>query len=128
MTLEELLTEHLAACDQLHRLCVEENRILKQEGRPPDEAWRARKREAADRLDASLAALRARPKSDGESGGELLEQAKQRSLQILHLDRENEQLLLRCSLGAPRPAPPPVPMSGARRAYGEATRPPPPPK
>jgi len=121
MSLADLLTRHLALCDELHRLCVEENRILKHEGRPPDEAWRERKRALAARFDESLAALRARPADPAERGGEALEQAKQRHLQILHLDRENEQLLLRCSLGPARPSttPPAVTPGGALKAYGK---------
>lgn len=116
MTLSDLLARHLALCDELHRLCLEENRVLKQEGRPPDEAWRESKRALSARLDQSLADLKNR--APGERGGELLEQARQRCLQILHLDRENEQLLLRCSLGPARPAPPPASPAAAARAYG----------
>lgn len=121
MSLADLLARHLALCDELHRLCVEENRILKNESRPPDEAWRERKRAVAARFEASLAELRARPANPAEHGGEVLEQARQRHLQILHLDRENEQLLLRCSLGPARPATPPPAVSpaGALRAYGK---------
>lgn len=121
MSLADLLTRHLALCDELHRLCVEENRILKHENRPPDEAWRERKRAVAARLDESLADLRARPADANEHGGEVLEQTRQRHLQILHLDRENEQLLLRCSLGPARPvAPPPaISTAGALKAYGK---------
>jgi hypothetical protein len=119
MSLSEHLARHLALTDELHRLCLEENRILKHESRPPDEAWRERKRNVAARLDESLAALRARPADPRERGGAILEQARQRHLQILHLDRENEQLLLRCSLGPARPAAAPfVSAAGAARAYG----------
>jgi hypothetical protein len=118
MSLSENLRRHLALCDELHRLCLEENRVLRQESRPPDETWRTRKRELSARLDQSLASLRQQPPQPGEHGGELLEQARQRSLQILHLDRENEQLLLRCSLGPARPAPAPIAPAGALKAYG----------
>ena len=118
MSLAATLTQHLALCDELHQLCLEENRILKQQRIPPDAAWRERKQELAVRFEASVAALRARPNAVGEHGGELLERTKQRSLQILHLDRENEQLLLRCSLAPSRPeTPQPVPTAGALRAY-----------
>ncbi|MFA6290064.1 MAG: hypothetical protein WC661_21980 [Opitutaceae bacterium] len=120
MSLADILARHLALCDELHQLCLEENRILKQERRAPDAAWRARKQELAARFDASLAGLRERPRADGEHGGEPLERARQRSLQILHLDRENEQLLLRCSLAPVRPDTPPPPPShaGALKIYG----------
>lgn len=119
MSLVDTLTLHLALCDELHQLCLEENRILKQQRHAPDAAWRERKQELAFRFDASLASLRARPSAVGEHGGELLERTKQRSLQILHLDRENEQLLLRCSLAPARPEmPQPISSAGALKAYG----------
>jgi len=117
MPLSHHLARHLALCDELYQLCVEENRILKQEQRPPDTAWREKKQALAGRLDASLGALRENPAAPGEHGGETLERARQRSLQILHLDRENEQLLLRCSLAPARvPPAPPAPHS-ALKAY-----------
>jgi hypothetical protein len=118
MSLPEILARHLALCDELHQLCLEENRILKQLRHPPDAAWRERKQALSARLDASLAELRSHPRVADDHGGELLERARQRSLQILHLDRENEQLLLRCSLAPSRPeAPPPVSPAGAIKAY-----------
>lgn len=118
MSLADALARHLALCDELHQLCLEENRVLRQERRPPDAAWRERKQALSARLDQSLAELRER--APGEKGGELLERARQRSLQILHLDRENEQLLLRCSLAPKRPDTPPPAAStaSALRAYG----------
>ncbi len=119
MSLVETLTQHLSLCDELHQLCLEENRILKQQKHAPDAEWRERKQALSLRFDASLASLRARPSAVGEHGGELLERTKQRSLQILHLDRENEQLLLRCSLAPARPEmPQPISSAGALKAYG----------
>lgn len=125
MSLPELLARHLALCDELHQLTLEENRFLQREQRPPDEAARERKRALAARLDASLAELRALPLPPGSHGGALLEQARERTLQILHLDRANEQLLLRCSLTPARPAAPPPPPSpaSAGRIYGRSARP-----
>lgn len=123
MTLNDLLTSHLALCDELHRLALEENRFLQRERRAPDEAFRERKRALASRLDASLAYLRAIPIPPGSHGGEQLERARERTLQILHLDRENEQLLLRCSLAPARPGSMPVTSPAtARKAYGSASR------
>ena len=121
MSLVETLTQHLSLCDELHQLCLEENRILKQQKHAPDAEWRERKQALSLRFDASLASLRARPSAVGEHGGELLERTKQRSLQILHLDRENEQLLLRCSLAPARPeTPQPISSAGALKAYGRS--------
>ncbi len=125
MSLPELLARHLALCDELHQLTLEENRFLQREQRPPDEAARERKRALAARLEAGLAELRALPLPPGTHGGALLEQARERTLQILHLDRANEQLLLRCSLVPARPAAPPPPPSpaSAGRIYGRSARP-----
>ncbi len=117
MSFPDHLARHLALCDELYQLCVEENRILKNERHPPDAVWREKKQVLAARFDASVSALRANPASPGEHGGEVLERARQRSLQILHLDRENEQLLLRCSL-SPAPVPPaPTAPHAALKAY-----------
>ncbi len=102
MTHAERITAHLHLCDELYRLTVEENQIMKNERRPPDEAWREKKRELAARWDDSLARLRAPGDETLPPGGPDLERARQRCLQILHLDRENEQLLLRYSLGGSR--------------------------
>lgn len=120
MTLAEIITRHLSLCDELYQLTVEENRILKHERRPPDAVWREKKQELARRWDESLRQVREQAAAPGARGGPDLERARQRCLQILHLDKENEQLLLRCSLGPGRPdVPPPVPStSAARRAYG----------
>ena len=119
MSLADTLARHLALCDELHRLCLEENRILKNEQRAPDAAWRERKQDLSARLEVSVNALRTHPPAAGEHGGELLERARQRSLQILHLDRENEQLLLRCSLAPTRPSfTPPQSPASALKAYG----------
>src|SRR5471032_1583417 len=123
MSLPDLLERHLALCDELHQLALEENRFLSRERRPPDEAARERKRALAARLDASLAEIRALPLPPGTHGGNLLERARERTLQILHLDRENEQLLLRCSLTSARPAAPPAPSAAsARKTYGQSFR------
>ncbi len=60
-----------------------------------------------EQLDESLAALRARPAAaarDPEARAHL-ENTRARSLQMLQLDKENEQLLLRCSLNGTRATP-----------------------
>jgi hypothetical protein len=117
MSLDELLTTHLLICDELYRLALEENRHLQREKRPPDESSRERRQELARRLQASHQALRNYQPAPGVRGGEKLEQARSRSLQILHLERENEQLLLRCSLPSLAPAAPPASPQVAQRAY-----------
>ncbi len=123
MSLPALLERHLALCDELYQHTVEENRFLSRELRAPDEAARERKRVLAARLDASLAEIRALPLPPGTHGGTMLEKARERTLQILHLDRQNEQLLLRCSLAPARPdSPATASPATARKAYTQPTR------
>ena len=114
MTPTEALQNHLSLCDEIHQLALEENRFLKQNQRPPDAALLERKRGLLVRLDESLTAIKSGAAPTPAAGRpdparkEIIEKARAKILQILHLDRENEQLLLRFSLGA-RPAAPVVP-------------------
>ncbi len=113
MTSTEILQTHLALCDELYQLALEENRFLKQQQRPTEAALLDRKRALLARLDTSLNALKegnsgAAPTRSDPGRKEIVEKARAKILQILHLDRENEQLLLRYSLNArPKPAAPP---------------------
>jgi hypothetical protein len=110
-------------CDEVHQLALEENRFLKQHQRPPDAALLERKRALLARLDESLTALKANaapaPGRPDPARKETIEKARAKILQILHLDRENEQLLLRHSLGARPSAPvaPAPPVSQVQRIY-----------
>lgn len=112
MTPTETLQSHLTLCDELYQLALEENRFLKQQQRVPDADLLDRKRALLVRLDASLTELKAGaatppPLRPDPLRKEIIEKARSKLLQILHLDRENEQLLLRFSLGArPKPATP----------------------
>jgi len=114
------LQDHQQLCDELYALALEENHFLKEQHGPPAAALIERKRALLGRLDDSLAALRAAPRTGRlpAEAGAAVRQAMARILQILHLDRENEQLLLRCSLGC-RPAAAAGGASSAqlRRAY-----------
>ena len=107
------LSAHLQVCDELHHLALEENRFLKQYQRVPDPSLLERHQALIDRLETSLASLRtgdaALVPSDPAARATraaVIEQARGRLLQILHLLRENEQLVLRHSLGPARPAAP----------------------
>jgi len=96
------LQQHQALCDEIHQAVLDENRFLRQHHRVPDAAMIERKRTLLEKLDVSLNALRALPAAsarDPETRAQL-ETTRGRILQILQLDNENEQLLLRCSLGA----------------------------
>lgn len=118
--MSDLLRDHLQICDELHQLALEENRFLKQQQRVPESALLARHQALVDRLELSLAALRSGDVSevpadpaDRARRATVIEQARARLLQILHILRENEQLVLRHSLGPARVAvPPPAPPVG----------------
>lgn len=107
MTPLQALQQHQLLCDELHALALEENRFLQQNQRAPDAPLIEKKRALLARLDETLDALRT---AQGESGNQTalkqaLEKTRARILQVLQLEKENEQLLLRFSLSATRPAP-----------------------
>lgn len=112
MTSPESLNQHLQICDELYQLAHEENRHLQQHRRAPEPALLERKRALLERLDHSLTVLRA-GNASGAPGREtkpVVERMRDRILQILQLDKENEQLLLRASLSrGVEPVAPPVP-------------------
>lgn len=100
MSTQETLQKHQQVCDELYQLALEENRHLKQHRRAPDATLLDRKRVLLEKLDQTLTSLRA-SNAGGEAGREsraLVEKVRSRILQILQLDKENEQLLLRTSL------------------------------
>lgn len=106
MTQFDSIREHQQLCDEIHQCVLDENRFLRQQQRAPDAALLDRKRDLLARLDTTLAALRTVPAAsarDPELRAQL-EKTRARILQILQLDKENEQLLLRCSLAPTRPA------------------------
>ncbi len=120
----EALLQHQKLCDELHALALEENQFLRQHQRTPGPDLLNRKRSLLPRLDDALDALRSAPRETPPRPvlRQALERAGSRILQIMQLDRENEQLLLRHSLSGPRPAPaaatPPVAL--LRRIYQPA--------
>ena len=104
----QAIQEHHQLCDEIHQCVLDENRFLRQQQRAPDAAFLERKRTLLQKLDQTLAALRSLPAAsarDPETRNQL-EKTRARILQILQLDKENEQLLLRCSLTAGRPTTP----------------------
>lgn len=120
MTTTEALQSHLTLCDELYQLALEENRFLKQQQRVPDAVLLDRKRALLARLDASLTALKAgndgaAPARPDPARKEIVEKARGKILQILHLDRENEQLLLRHSLGVRAKPATPAPAAAPSR-------------
>jgi hypothetical protein len=118
MTPTEALQQHQQVCDDLYALALEENSHLQQHRQAPGAGFADRKRALIVRLEEVLVALRAAPAGAlGDSNHRLaLDATRGRVLQILQLERENEQLLLRASL--PRLAPPPtIPPSVLRHIY-----------
>ncbi len=116
MTPLKVLQQHQDLCNELHQLALEENSFLQQHRRSPDAAFLEKKKALLARLDESLTALRTVPRN-GEEGAPFratLDKTRSRILQILQLDKENEQLLLRFSLtgasgGAAAPTAPAAP-------------------
>jgi hypothetical protein len=106
MTQLAVLQQHQQLCDDIHQCVLEENRFLRQHQRTPDQALLMRKRGLLEKLDHSLDQLRTLPASSARDAvtQAQLEKSRARILQILQLDKENEQLLLRCSLASPRSA------------------------
>jgi len=104
MTPMEALLQHQQVCDELHALVLDENRHLQQHRRSPDAPLLDRKRSLLSRLDDTLAALRtaSREGVNASDFRQAIEKTRSRILQILQLDKENEQLLLRFSLAGPR--------------------------
>lgn len=105
MTELETIQEHHQLCDEIHQCVLDENRFLRVHERPPDAPLLERKRLLLQKLDHTLAALRSVPAASARHPDlrAQLEKTRARILQILQLDKENEQLLLRCSLAASRP-------------------------
>lgn len=110
MTPMQALQQHLQVCDELHSLALEENRHLQQHQRAPEAPLLERKRSLLTRLDETLQALRQASKENIRpvEFRQALDKTRSRILQILQLDKENEQLLLRYSLAGGRPAAPAV--------------------
>ena len=106
MTPTEALQQHQQLCDELHQCALEENRFLRQHQRSLSPELLEKKRELLAKLDKSLASLRTVPagRVKEPETRDLLEHTRARILQILQLDKENEQLLLRFSLAGPKPA------------------------
>lgn len=126
MTPLQALQQHQQLCDELHALALEENRFLQQHQRAPHEPLLEKKRALLSRLDDTLAALRT---AQGDSGSQTalkqaLEKTRARILQVLQLEKENEQLLLRYSLSVNRTNPPPqsvMPASMLQKIYQRHT-------
>lgn len=102
----EIIRQHQQVCDELYQCVLEENRHLRQHGVAAGAEHMARKRLLLTRLDEALDAMRGIPEDTARDtlAAVQIENARARILQILQLERENEQLLVRGSRPATRPA------------------------
>jgi hypothetical protein len=126
MTSLEALQQHQLICDELYALSLEENRFLQRHQRAPGADLARRKQGLLERLEAALGALRTVPPGEprGPEFRVALESARSRILQVLQLDRENEQLLTRYSLSGGGKAfdGPAVPAGMLQKIYERAAR------
>ncbi len=122
MNLPESLNTHTSLCEEIYNLMIEENRHLRSSGQPPVDALLNRKGVLLGTLSFSLERIRAAIAESLPTSAEIrqcVQRAQQTILKALLLDRENEQLLLKCTMqkrpliAAPRPA-----MAQLQRAYG----------
>lgn len=132
--MREVLERHQRICDDLYQLALEENQFLQTQKRPVTGEFVARKQALLDELTRNLDSLRQGLSDSGERSRELAatrDKVLQRIQQIIHLDRENEKLLLRYSLpprgASAAPATPPAPTAamagGIARLYGKVVPP-----
>lgn len=125
-----ILREHLELCAELHALLLEENRVMRTTGATPPEELLTRKRDFLPRLDASLEKLRG-INAGGESltreAAGAVQEGRNRLMQVLMLDRENERLLLKAALPPSfKAAFAPVAPGQVARAYARHATPKPP--
>ncbi len=129
--MREVLERHQRICDDLYQLALDENQFLLEKKRPFDAPLLERRQALLDQLTTNLDALKqAMAPAPGEARdmADLKEKVRQRILQIIHLDRENEKLILRYSLqsrGGPsaQVPPPPPPAGNVARLYGKVLPP-----
>jgi hypothetical protein len=122
----EILNTHLDLLAEIHALFLEEGALLRASGGRVDENFLERKRGYLSRLDTSLSALRTLGGSGARldpEGAARVKDARNRLLQILMLDRENERLLLKATVSSTlRQQFAPVLPGGVAKVYGAASR------
>lgn len=88
-------------CSDMHGLFIEEGRIMRSTGLPPDEAFLKRKEEFLFALEKGLEFLQRineDPTSFPRGVEHLVAEARSKVMKLMMLDRENERLLLKTSL------------------------------
>ncbi len=99
--IERILKEHIRLCSDLHELFIEEGRIMRATGSPPEEAFLKKKEGYLPVLEKGLEFLKRineDPSSFPRGLEPLVEEARSQLMKLMILDRENERLLLRTSL------------------------------
>mgnify|MGYP004063503737 FL=1 len=98
---ERILKEHIRLCSDMHELFIEEGRIMRSTGLPPDEAFLKSKETFLPILEKGLQLLKRindDPNSFPRGLESLVEEARSKVMKLMMLDRENERLLLKTSL------------------------------
>lgn len=129
--MREVLERHQQICDDLYQLALEENQFLQEKKRPYGADLLGRRQALLDQLTTNLDALKqafAPAPGEAKELAVLREKVRARILQIIHLDRETEKLILRYSLqnrsGAPAAGPASAPPVGnVARLYGKVLNP-----
>ena len=94
----EVLKQHLALCNDVHRLLLEENTWLKIQKKVPEMTFLEKKKIIVKRLEDSLSNLKKlKPEffSPFDNSKKLVGESHSKLLQIFYLDRENEDLLVK---------------------------------
>ncbi len=116
---ERILKEHIRLCSDMHELFIEEGRIMRSTGLPPDEAFLKRKETFLPILEKGLQLLKRindDPNSFPRGLESLVEEARSKVMKLMMLDRENERLLLKTSL------PPKMKAAYGKAAAGQIAR------
>lgn len=103
MSPSDTLQLHQQLCDEVYQCVLDENRSLRLDPKAPYPELLAKKKGLLARLDQNLKLLRDLPAVSARDSAALaqLEKARSRILQILQLDKENEQLMLRSTAAGP---------------------------
>ena len=98
---EAVLKEHLRLCADLHELFLEEGKIMRSTGVAPDEAFLKKKETFLPVLGKGLELLQKineTPEDFPRGLSSLVKECRSQIMKLMMLDRENERLLLKCSL------------------------------
>ena len=94
----EVLKQHLALCNDVHQLLLEEDTWLKVQKKVPEMTFLEKKKIIVKRLEDSLSNLKKlKPEffSPFDNSKKLVGESHSKLLQIFYLDRENEDLLVK---------------------------------